>query len=292
MTVYTAEPCPCWGDYAELDYLRPCWLRWLRQAGALLAYFLFVVMLTVSNEGIASGSPWLIEKAEASLPSAFINIRIVDMPVNIHKLLPRFCFLKNVCIGYVDSRDFPLASVDNFVTIVWFSSLENSVIFVNIPKIIGKNHPIRQVNPVYMNVNFGSWSYSEIFVVNEQNIWPYPADRPSLDSDILFDVISKDQLYLLNSHIRSQLPPLSIDSIADQVSRRDRQTNRKQPQHHSKQCDNYGRNCNYFFVAFVGDGPNVEEPDFERGVRGGALILMGLFAFGCFAVIFWWVLTR
>jgi hypothetical protein len=70
------------------------------------------------------------------------------------------------------------------------------------------------------------------------------------------------------------------------------EANGKHAENDRENSDEYGRDRDDFLLVVMNKNPRPIEPDFERGVRGGAVILGGLCILLGFSCWFWWLVTR
>jgi hypothetical protein len=71
-----------------------------------------------------------------------------------------------------------------------------------------------------------------------------------------------------------------------------REIDRKHAENDRENSDEYSRYRDDFLFVVMNKDPRPIEPDFERGVRGGAVIFIGICCLLAFACWFWWLIAR
>lgn len=75
-------------------------------------------------------------------------------------------------------------------------------------------------------------------------------------------------------------------------SSRPSQTDCENAENNSKCRNDNGRHSNRLLMVGVNEPSGIEEPNFERSVKGGAVFFIGVFCLLGFAAWFWWLITR
>lgn len=109
-----------------------------------------------------------------------------------------------------------------------------------------------------------------------------------LESDVIGGDIEHPIQHIFGSdgNIGPQLTFGGSSHLVNKVTSRRSEADREQPQNYCKCGDEDRRNSSNFLVSVMNETPNVEQSDFERGVRGGAIIFIGLCCLASFAAIF------
>jgi hypothetical protein len=85
-------------------------------------------------------------------------------------------------------------------------------------------------------------------------------------------------------------PGAHVGRICGDASRAE-QTYGEKSEYNGEDCDDDGRKCINFVMVGMDEISSFGQPNGEHSVRRGAVFFVGLFCFGCFAIIFWRLLA-
>jgi hypothetical protein len=120
----------------------------------------------------------------------------------------------------------------------------------------------------------------------------FPCNPKTPRRDIRDGIIELAQIDAVQEYIGSQLPLGSFVSTLDEFVGRSSETHREETKNNREYRNEHRANRNNFFVMVMNKNPPGVQPDFEDGVRRGAIIFVGMCCFAAFAAFYWWLITR
>ena len=173
---------------------------------ARMLKFGFVIMFTIGYEFHANGAPWLPRLAESCLPSAAVDISVIDMPVDIQHCLLVPCRDERTQIDDRNNCCISLVFMDDMLRQCWLRLVGASHSLVGIAEFVRQPLRIWHRLPIHPNSHVVSWGQSKVFEYHHKEIL-MNVTQSSLNRSIIGIIkASTPQFHTFDPDIGSQLP--------------------------------------------------------------------------------------